>query len=95
MGGQGGGSTLRSVEVYDPASNLWSIDPQMPTRRSSASTGVLKGKIYVIGGFSGSAYLNTVDEYNPETGVWRSRNPMSVTRSSAAAGVVNDAIYVI
>ena len=42
-------------EVYDPATNTWAAKQILPTPRNSMFTGVVNGKIYLIGGRVASA----------------------------------------
>ena len=41
---------LDTNEMYDPATNKWETRSPMPTARNHAASGVVEGKIYVIGG---------------------------------------------
>jgi len=80
-GSQGFGSSLNTVEVYDPSSNSWrsSNDPPgtagapapMPTARYELAVAAVNGKIYGIGGHGGpNQELNTVEAYDPATNTW-------------------------
>jgi hypothetical protein len=40
--------------MYDPATNTWTSRSAMPTTRNHAFSGVVNGKIYVIGGRLGA-----------------------------------------
>jgi N-acetylneuraminic acid mutarotase len=44
--------TLSVVEVYDPASGLWTRGADLATSRGWFSTSVVNGKVYVVGGRS-------------------------------------------
>ena len=57
-GGFGGGGPLRTLEVYDPATNNWYDTPwespwPMTTPRYSPAAAVLNGMLYVVGGCPG------------------------------------------
>jgi hypothetical protein len=56
------------VAAYDPTTDTWATQTDMPTARARLSIVALDGKIYAIGG--GKAYPNeafaTVEEYTPE-----------------------------
>jgi Kelch motif/Galactose oxidase, central domain len=69
-GGDQSGS-LRSAELYDPASGTWSAAHSLKTARDSQTATLLaNGKVLVAGGFDGSAYLATAELYDPATGAW-------------------------
>src|SRR5258705_2068305 len=71
-------------EMYDPATNTWTERSPMPTARNHAFSGVVNGKIYVIGGRIGAGNIpattniDRVEEYDPAThllGVGKQRMP--------------------
>ncbi len=74
----------------------------MPTPRNHATTGVVTGKIYVIGGrigggfiTSGSSNIDVVEEYDPAADTWGApRAKMPSARSAMASGVLGGRIYV-
>lgn len=39
------------LEVYDSATKSWTAKAPMPTNRYGAVTGVIDGKLYVVGGW--------------------------------------------
>jgi N-acetylneuraminic acid mutarotase len=94
--------SLGTVEEYDHATNTWRQRSSMPTPRNHATTGVVNGKIYVIGGRIGNAFItsgstnvDTVEEYDPATDAWGSaRAKMPSARSAMASGVLDGRIYV-
>ena len=67
---------LSTVEIYDPETDGWTREPDMPTRRSGHRTEVVNGNIYIFGG-SNDAFkpLTTVDVYGTVE-VPRSVDPM-------------------
>ena len=64
---------LGTNEVYDPATNKWESRRPMSVPRNHAFSGVVNGKIYVIGGRTGHGFIlsatntDVVEEYNPST----------------------------
>lgn len=93
---------LRTVEVYDPATDNWTTKSDMPTARQGLSTNVINGKIYAIGGgvSSSTSYesvktFSTVEEYDPMTDIWTTKSPMPTSRGFHSAHVVDGKIYII
>ena len=94
--------SVGTVEEYDPATNSWRQRSSMPTPRNHATTGVVTGKIYVIGGrigggfiTSGSSNIDVVEEYDPAADTWGApRAKMPSARSAMASGVLGGRIYV-
>ena len=73
IGGDSGDSaytdTLHNeVERYDPATDTWTERTPMPTARNLLASGVIDGKVYVVGGFEKyymSSPGNRLEIYNP------------------------------
>ena len=57
--GQGPARVLGTNQMYDPATNTWTSRSAMPTGRNHAFSGVVNGKIYVIGGRIGHGFVTT------------------------------------
>ena len=80
----------------------WTQKADMPTVRSSFSTCVVDGKIFVIGGSLrlewdeyGDLSLSTVEMYDPETDTWEGKANMPTVRSGVSVSVVDGKIYAI
>ena len=80
----------------------WTQKANMPTVRSSFSTCVVDGKIFVIGGSLrlemdeyGDLSLSTVEMYDPETDTWEGKANMPTVRSNVSVSVVDGKIYAI
>jgi N-acetylneuraminic acid mutarotase len=83
------------VEMYDPASNTWTVKASIPTARAHGCGVVVNGKIYVIGGelFERG---QVVEVYDTTTDSWSQKaNLPGGGRIEATASVVNGKIYVI
>jgi N-acetylneuraminic acid mutarotase len=81
------GRPLRTVEAYNPRSNVWSARAPMPTARaaSAAVTGS-NGTIYVLGGLDAGRHpLASVEAYDPRTNIWHARAPMPTARGDLSA----------
>jgi hypothetical protein len=94
MGGNDGSVRLDRVEVYDPATDSWTVAAPMPTAREWLTAVVYGEMIYAIGGYSGSV-SNRVEVYDPATDSWTGAVPMSAGREWFAAVVCGDWIYAV
>ena len=57
--------TVRTVQIYDIASDRWEIGPSLPQLNNHGMAASVNGKIYLIGGQTeadGEPYVNTVYE---------------------------------
>lgn len=89
------GSTLASMEQYDPKTEKWIPRQGMLSPRHNFETVVLNGKIYAMGGFGTTSDLNTVEEYDPDTDIWTPKTPMKFARQSLQTLVLDGKIYAI
>jgi N-acetylneuraminic acid mutarotase len=92
---------LGTNEVYDPATDTWESRNPMSVPRNHAFSGVVNGKIYVIGGRTGHAFIlsatntDVVEEYNPASNMWSiPKERMPTARSGGASGTDGRRIYV-
>ena len=92
------GKLLPTIEMYDPVTDTWTQKADMPVPRSSNSTCIVDGKIYIIGGVAANRKqwrLDNVDIYDPATDTWTEAKSMNHARSGASVSVVNGKIYVM
>ena len=99
--GQGPARVLGTNQMYDPATNTWTTKSPMPTGRNHAFSGVVNGKIYVIGGRIGHGFVTTssntdvVEEYDPARDLWGvAKARMLSPRSGGGWATYNGKIYV-
>jgi N-acetylneuraminic acid mutarotase len=92
---------LGTNDVYDPATNKWESRNPMSVARNHAFSGVVNGKIYVIGGRTGHGFIlsatntNVVEEYDPVSNMWSiPKERMPTARSGGASGTDGRRIYV-
>ena len=92
---------LSTNDVYDPATNKWESRAPMSVPRNHAFSGVVNGKIYVIGGRTGHAFIlsatntDVVEEYNPVSNTWSMpKERMPNARSGGASGTDGRRIFV-
>jgi N-acetylneuraminic acid mutarotase len=85
-------SHVRTVEVYDPATDTWTQKGNMPVSRAAGFSSVVDGKIYLMGGYSRSP---RVDEYDPSTNSWTAKSEMPTPRRSLSTSALDGMIYAI
>ncbi len=89
------------VEVYDPLTNRWKKDVDMPTERGATDAVTVNGKIYVIGGWNwrwgplADKFATSIEEYNPKTGQWRELADMPMLKFWFASVAIDNEIYTI
>ena len=89
-----------NVYVYDPASDAWSIGPEIPVdrRRGGGGAAVYQGQIYLVGGneFGHSGPASTqFDAFDPATGTWTTLPDAPHARDHFYVVVVDDKLYVV
>jgi N-acetylneuraminic acid mutarotase len=89
--------TVRTVQIYDIASNSWQFGPQLPQPNNHGMAAAVNGKIYLIGGqltADQEGYVDTVYELDPAVGAWVEKARMPTQRSGGVAVVHAGKIYV-
>ena len=81
------GSVTSSVELYDPASGLWTASGSLAVARSEHTATLLaSGRVLVVGGFDGSFHvLASAELYDPVTGTWSLAGTLASGRVGHAA----------
>jgi N-acetylneuraminic acid mutarotase len=77
------------------AHNTWTSGAAMPTALHCPATGVISGRVYLVGGATNSAVVNVSQIYNPKTNKWAKGVSMPTPRFCPASAVVNNILYVI
>lgn len=95
----GGSNNIDLNEMYDPATDLWTVRDKMPTRRSAVAGAVYNGKIVVPGGEyqdrSELAAFRAVEIYDPAVNRWQILPSMPHPRHGLAVGVIGDRLYTV
>ncbi|OLA99104.1 MAG: hypothetical protein AUH08_12545, partial [Verrucomicrobia bacterium 13_2_20CM_54_12] len=72
----------------------WQTRAPMPVSRQELATGVLNGKVYVVGGYDADAHSTaTVQVYNPTTDTWTLAQALPIAVNHNAAAVAGGKIY--
>jgi N-acetylneuraminic acid mutarotase len=88
---------VRTVQIYDIASDRWELGPPLPHPNNHGMAASVHGKVYLIGGQTtadGHAYVDTVYELDVARGTWVEKARMPTARSSGVAVVRGGKIYV-
>lgn len=86
---------LSTLQIFDPATNSWTLGAPMPTPRAFVSTAVVDGKLYALGGTDPNNQWNVVEAYDPLTNSWTTKAPLPGPRSHAGAGIIDGRIHVV
>jgi N-acetylneuraminic acid mutarotase len=87
----------RTVQVYDVATDAWSLGPQLPEPVHHPVAIGVAGKIYSLGGQGATDNnSNRALVYDPAgAGSWVDLAPLPTARGAGAAAVIDDKIYVV
>ncbi|MFN0071815.1 MAG: Kelch repeat-containing protein [Chloroflexota bacterium] len=92
--------TSDAVQVYDVATDSWSLGPALPMPMHHTMAAAAGGKLFIIGGEGGnpvggqSVFLNLTHVLNEDAGVWEPRADMPTRRSGGGATEIDGKIYV-
>jgi hypothetical protein len=93
-GGRVGPNTGR-LDIYDPATDTWSVGPSMPTPRGGIAGAPAAGRFWVFGGEAGGGVtFDEAEGYSVALNNWVSAPPMPHSRHGLGAAGIGDAIYV-
>ncbi len=87
------------VEMYDPATDLWTPRARMPTARSAIGAGVYNDNILVAGGEGQDqrflAAFKAVEAYDLALNRWQALPPMPHPRHGLAVGAIGNRLYTV
>lgn len=87
------GSSLSSVEIYDPVADEWSLANSLNFARSGhAATKLANGKVIVSGGRVnfGLTTLSSVEIYDPVNNSWTAAESMNIGRNAHTSTLLNN-----
>jgi hypothetical protein len=96
-----GGRGIKNVNIYDPATDSWTIGAKTPVEMNHFQAIEYKGLVYVMGAFMGSfpheKPVPNIYIYNPVTDQWIKgpEIPENRRRGSAGAFVYRDKFYLV
>jgi N-acetylneuraminic acid mutarotase len=94
------GTSLDTVEVYDPATDRWTVGPPMSAARDGAAASAVDGRVYAIAGAVVTGHesydtLKSVEVYDPTSATWVARADLSRGRDTFSALAVDGGILVV
>ena len=84
-----------SVQVYEPATNQWSIVAMLPFAMHHPVVTGVKGKLYSFGGQLASADTARTLAYDPAANAWTDLANMPTARGAGSSAVIGDKVYVV
>ncbi len=87
---------LQTLFAYDPKTDKWAQQHDMPTARRFPAVCAVNGIVYVIGG--GGIFdpvVDVVEAYDPKTDTWTPKQQLSSPRSLVTVCAVDGIIYAI
>jgi WD40 repeat protein len=83
-------NNVRSVEVYDPATGIWTPTGLMLTGRGLHTATLLpNGQVLVAGGYSAPPQ-SSAELYNPGAGIWAQTGTMNISRLAHTATLLTN-----
>jgi N-acetylneuraminic acid mutarotase len=92
------GESVTTVQVYDVATDTWSMAAALPEPLHHPVAVGVAGKIYSLGGQIGrnqTVDTNLTIALDPVANMWATLAPMPTARGAGAAAVIDDKIYVV
>jgi hypothetical protein len=93
-GGAGPGMVGNEVEVYDPATDVWTPRAPMGVPRNHTAGGVIGGRFYVVGGRGHPQAATAFEVYDPAANTWAPLPPLPTGRSGIGAAAVGGRLFV-
>jgi hypothetical protein len=87
------------VDFYDPSTDRWSAGSPLPVPLHHTATGVLGGRLYVVGGYTGTSgrWLPVADvrSLGPGETEWRSEPALAGPRGALAVATLDAALVAV
>ena len=90
-----GRGTVKTVEIYDSASDSWRTGPRLPIALNHPMSATLDGVAYVLGGYRGPGLDNQTRRAFAWDGTWEEIAPMPAPRAAGGAVAARGRIYVV
>ena len=94
-GGMSHGTTLDTVQSYDPQTGTWQTQPSLPIPLHHATAATYRGEVVVIGGAEDDLAEGSNKVFALRDGEWVELPSLEHARTAAAAAVVGDKLVVV
>ena len=96
-GGAHGSVLVQEIEMYDPASNQWTVLSGLKMPRIDAAIAIVQSSVFIMGGMSDwkGTCLTDVEVYHVDSNTVEVAKPMEGARYDLASAVVDSSIYAI
>lgn len=81
--------------VYDPASDLWSVGPELPRARGAHGAAVVDGQAVLVGGVGDAGLLSAVDVLELGAGTWSEAAELPKPRDHLAVAALDGRVHAI
>ena len=90
------GGSVPASELFDSASNTWSVSGSMATARNNQTATLLpNGKVLIAGGFIGGIATGSAELYDPSTGTWHGTGNLVTARYGHTATLLNNGLVLV
>jgi hypothetical protein len=84
--GQDGNPRIKTAEIYDPATGIWTSTGALITGRSDHTATLMpNGEVLAAAGFNDGGEISSAEIYNPATGLWTATGNLSKLRGGHTA----------
>jgi len=94
-GGLQHGTTLQTVQSFDPQTGTWQTQPPLPIPLHHATAATYRGEVVVIGGATDNIAQASNKVYALRGGSWVDLPPLGHARAGGAAAVVGEKLVVV
>jgi serine/threonine protein kinase/N-acetylneuraminic acid mutarotase len=94
-GGMSHGTTLDTVQSYDPQTGAWQTQPSLPIPLHHATAATYRGEVVVMGGAEDNLAEGSNKVFALRDGKWVELPSLQHARAAAAAAVVGDKLVVV
>ena len=90
----GMGESRATVQIYDPATDLWRLGPALPFPAGSMASAVIDSQVYLAGGVDDHGTRGELVRYDPAADTFTQLTPMPLPRNHTAAATDGKRFFV-
>jgi uncharacterized repeat protein (TIGR03803 family) len=88
------GNRLATVDIYNPASDSWTVGTSLLTPQSGDVGGLISGSIVISGGAGESVDSGDTESFSLSANKWTALKPDTNVRNNPCGGAIGAALYV-